>query len=282
MPIDIDKVLGAELPQTRFTWGPDQVILYHLGLGAGVPQIDPGELAYTYERDLKVLPSWGVIPVMASLMSMFSLDGLDINPAMLLHGEQEIEVHGPIPTAAEASTKATISDLFDKGKGALVILTTETSVDGELLFTNRLKAFIRGEGGWGGEAGPAPKNEAPSRAPDHVFEQPTIPQQALIYRLSGDKNPLHADPAFSAQGGFEVPILHGLCSYGIACKAVVDGILDGDTAAVATYEARFAGVFFPGETMLIKAWDEGETILLAAESKQRSAAVISNAAITRR
>jgi acyl dehydratase len=281
MPIDVDKILGAELPAATWDWGPDQVILYHLGIGAGVPPTDENELDYTYESRLKVLPSFGVLPVFGMLGGMFALDGISFNPMMLLHGEQTIDVHKPLPATAEVTSTGRISDVFDKGKGALVIVTAETrDEEGDLLCTNRFLSFIRGEGGFGGDPGPGPRNEAPERAPDKVVESTTLPQQALLYRLSGDKNPLHADPSMAALGGFDRPILHGLCSYGIVCKAVVDHALDGDPTAVRSYDARFAGVLFPGETIVTSLWHDGDRILVDARCKERGTPVISNAAIT--
>ena len=174
--------------------------------------------------------------------------GLDFNPAMLLHGEQDIEIHRPIPTAANLVNQSRIAGIYDKGKAALLVMEVETKEEGgDPLFTNRFSLFLRGEGGFGGESGPKAGNQPPEREPDHVVETPTLPQQALLYRLSGDKNPLHADPEFAKMGGFDVPILHGLCSFGINCKAAVDAALGGDVTKVARYQARFAGVFFPGE-----------------------------------
>jgi acyl dehydratase len=280
MPIDVEKVVGAELPAAESSWDADDVILYHLGLGAGVPQTDPNELAYTYEKDLKVLPSFAVIPAFGAMVGFGAVEGFDINYAMLLHGEQEVEIHKPIPIAATVTTKGKITDVFDKGKGALVITEAVTEADGEPIFTNRFKAFIRGEGGFGGEGGPPPGNEAPDREPDAIVESTTMPQQALLYRLSGDKNPLHADPEFSKLGGFDVPILHGLCSFGIVCKAVVDELLGGDVTKVTAYSARFAGVVFPGDTIVTKMWKENGTILVEAVNKERETPVITNAAIT--
>lgn len=282
MPIDPSKALGASVTGGSFKWDRDRVILYHLGVGAGVPQTDENELSYTYERNLKVLPSFGVIPAFASLGGIGQVPGLQFNPAMLLHGEQDLEIRKPIPVDGEVETNGKVAGVYDKGKAALVVIETETKLKGESdpLFVNRFSLFLRGEGGFGGDSGPAPTNAAPDRAPDGVVESPTIPQQALLYRLSGDKNPLHADPGFAKMGGFDVPILHGLCSYGIVCKAVVDKVLGGDTAKVARYQARFAGVFFPGETMVTSYWREGNTILIEAKSKERGAPVISNAAIT--
>lgn len=283
MPIDLAKVVGAELPASQASWTPDDVILYHLGVGAGVPPTDANELEYAYEGRLKVLPSFAVIPVAGALHGLGGLDGFDVNFAMLLHGEQEIEVHGPIPTAGQVTTTARITDVFDKGKGALVILeATSTSADGETMFVNRFSLFIRGEGGFGGESGPSPGHEPPDRAPDSEVERSTLPQQALLYRLSGDKNPLHADPEFAKLGNFDRPILHGLCSFGIAAKAVVDESLGGDVARVSRYRARFAGVVFPGETLVVRQWREDGQILLDVTTKERGTPVISNAAITLR
>jgi acyl dehydratase len=151
---------------------------------------------------------------------------------------------------------------------------------GQPLFTNRFSLFLRGEGGFGGEPGPKAGNKKPDREPDGVIEKTLMPQQALIYRLSGDKNPLHADPEFAKLAGFEPPIIHGLCSYGVVCKAIVDEVLDGDTTKVARWKARFAGVGYPGETYVISYWKEGDKILVEAKSKERDAIIISNAAVT--
>lgn len=281
MPIEPDKVLGADLGGGVATWGPDDVILYHLGIGAGVPATDPNELAYTYEAQLKVLPSFGVLSVFGTIAGLVMLDGMSINPMMVLHGEQKITIHKPLPTQAKVTNSGKVTEVWDKGKGALVAAETETRDEsGDLLCTNRFAVFIRGEGGFGGESGPAPAHAAPDREPDLVVESPTLPQQALLYRLSGDKNPLHADPNMAALGGYDTPILHGLCSYGIVCKAVVDHALDGDVTKVGAYEARFAGPLFPGETIVTSMWRDGDTITVAAHCKERGTPVISNAAVT--
>jgi len=282
MPIDPNKARGARLPDGETSYTKDQVILYHLGLGAGVPATDPKELEYTYEKNLKVLPSFAVIPAFSSMGGIGNVPGLQFNFAMLLHGEQEVIIHRPLPVEARLTTSAHIPEIYDKGKAALVIMesTAKNAADNQPLFTNRFSLFIRGEGGFGGDSGPKVGNAAPERAPDGVVERKTLPQQALIYRLSGDKNPLHADPEFAKLGGFDTPIIHGLCSYGIACKAIVDEVLGGDVAKVARYQARFAGVAFPGETYRIKYWKDGaKRVLLEAESVERSAKIITNAVI---
>ena len=284
MPIEPEKALAAKFESTTSSYGVDDVILYHLGIGAGVPATDANELEYTYEKSLKVLPSFGVVPVFSSMgASLFNVDGLKFNPAMLLHGEQDIEIHRPLPTAAELESQVRIAGIYDKGKAALVVLEVATKEQGgSPLFTNRFSLFLRGEGGFGGESGPKAGNKAPDRAPDAEVETKTLPQQALLYRLSGDKNPLHADPEFAKMGGFDTPILHGLCSFGIVCKAAVDQALGGDVTKVARYQARFAGVFFPGETMVTSVWREGNQLLIASKSKERGAPILSNAAITLR
>lgn len=290
MPIDREKALGASLGDSQGSYEPDDVILYHLGIGAGFAATDAGELEYTYEKNLKVLPSFAVVAggSMSSRArkqgrgggSLLSVEGVDFNPAMLLHGEQDVELHQPMPTAASFTSSGRIADVFDKGKAALLIMEQAArSEDGEPLFTTRSSLFLRGEGGFGGPPGPPAGNAAPEREPDGIVESPTLPQQALLYRLCGDKNPLHADPEFAKMGGFDAPIIHGLCSYGIACKAIVDGVLAGDTGAVARYQARFRGVAFPGETYLTSYWREGERIIFETRSKERDAVIISNAAI---
>ncbi len=280
MPID-PAAVGSAIPGGTHHWDRDRIILYHLGVGAGAPQTDPNELAYSYEKNLKVLPSWGVIPAFGAMGSLAAIPGMQFNPALLLHGEQDLEIHKAVPVAATVTTAGKIAGIYDKGKAALVVLEMVTKDEGgDPLFTNRFSLFIRGEGGWGGDSGPRPAHERPERQPDLVVESKTLPQQALLYRLSGDKNPLHADPEFSRLGGFEVPILHGLCSYGIVCKAVVDHALGGETAKVTRYQARFAGVVFPGETIVTSIWKDGNDILIDAKTKERATPVISNAAIT--
>ena len=284
MPVDPKKAMAATMASGTSSWDQDDVILYHLGVGAGFQRpTDKQELEYTYEGNLKVLPSFGVIPVFGAMGGMAGVPGIEINFMMVLHGEQDLEIHRPIPTSARVVNQPRIAGIYDKGKAALIVIEVDTSLEnGEKLFTNRFSIFARGEGGFGGDPGPRTANNAPTRPADAIVETPTMPQQALIYRLSGDKNPLHADPDFAMMGGFDKPILHGLCSYGIVCKAAVDELLGGDVNKVARYQARFAGVFFPGETMVTSMWKEGNQIVLASQSKERQTPVLSNAAITLR
>ena len=296
MPIDREKALGADLGETLGAYGPDDVILYHLGIGAGARATDPAELEYTYEKNLKVLPSFAVVASSGMTSrarrardvadertgGLGSVPGLSFDPVLLLHGEQDVEIHRPLPTAAELTSRGRIAEIYDKGKAALVIAEYAARDEDGPLFTNRMSLFLRGEGGFGGPPGPKPAHEKPARRPDGVVEAATLPQQALLYRLNGDKNPLHADPEFAKRGGFEAPILHGLCSFGIVCKAVVDAALGGDPSRVARYSARFAGVAFPGETYRISWWREDGSVLIDAHSAQRGTPIISNAAFVLR
>ena len=183
---------------------------------------------------------------------------------------------------ADVVSEGRVAGLYDKGTAALIVLEVETreKSTGDKLFTNQFSVFARGEGGFGGDSGPKAGNQPPERKPDVVTESRTLPQQALIYRLSGDKNPLHADPEFAKMGGFDTPILHGLCSYGMVCKAAVDELLDGAVEKVAGYAARFAGVVLPGETIITSMWKEADKILISAKTKERDTPVISNCAIT--
>ena len=281
MPIDVEAALGSSLPSRQFAWDEDRVILYHLGLGAGAPPTDPLELSYTYEGNLSVLPSFGTVAAYSAMAAASMARGVDINWALVLHGEQDLEIRRPIPRSGEVTSQPRVAHIYDKGRAALMVVEV-TSTDqktGEVLFINRSSLFIRGEGGWGGNPGPKASNQAPSREPDHIIRSPTLPQQALLYRLSGDKNPLHADPAFAALGGFDRPILHGLCTYGVVCKAAVDTVLGGDPARARRYRARFAGVVFPGETVTTRMWEEGDKVLLEAVVEDRDATVLSNAAL---
>lgn len=283
MPIDVARVVGAELPTETYSWTDEDVILYNLGVGAGNPPTDELELRYTYEGDLQAVPSFGTIPPFGIMMSMGMIEGFDINLTQILHGEQELVVHQSIPTSGSVSQNGRVVDVFDKGKGALAVMEIVSILEktGEPLFTNRASIFIRGEGDFGGEPGPAAGNRAPDREPDHVVESPTLPQQALLYRMaSGDRNPLHADPGFAAFAGFERPILHGLCTYGVVAKAVVDRALDGEPERFVSYRARFTGHVFPGETLVTKIWEEEEVLIVTAETKERGTTVLSNAAVS--
>jgi len=285
MPIDLAKAVGAELSGGAFTWGEEDVILYNLGVGAGDPPDDPAELKYAYEGDLRAVPTFGTIPPFAIMMSLGAVDGLEMDLSRVLHGDQTLTVHAPIPNSGTVNQSGRVVDVHDKGKGALISLEIVSTLEktGEPLFTNRSGVYVRGEGGFGGDPGPPAGDLVPEREPDIVVESKTLPQQALLYRMaSGDKNPLHADPGFAAFAGFERPILHGLCTYGIVCKAAVESALDGDPSRMRRYAARFTGHVFPGETLVTSIWAELDQHILSATTKERGSTVLANASITAR
>jgi acyl dehydratase len=282
VPIDLRAAIGAELIGTTFSWSDEDVILYHLAIGAGVPPTDPDELRYVYEGDLRVLPTYVTIPQFPVMMSMGFASGFDIDLAMILHGEHEIVIHETIPTSGTVTQTGRVTDVLDKGKGALAVVEVVSVLDktGQPLFTNRARIFIRGEGGFGGDSGPATTDLTPQRDPDHVVESTTMPQQALLYRMaSGDKNPLHVDPGFAAFAGFDRPILHGLCTYGIVAKAAVDRAVESGPEDVASFRARFSGIVYPGETLITRIWEEGDHLVVTAEAKERTVNVLSNGVI---
>ncbi len=272
MPIDLSAV-GKKLDSVTHTYSERDVILYALGVGCGTDA-----LSFVYERDLKVLPTFAVIP---SFPAMMNLGGaMDVNPAMVLHGEQRIELHGPIPTSGTVKTTPTIKAVYDKVKGAVVVVETETlDGKGKLLFRNTSSIFVRGEGGFGGDRGPSGARNLPAdRKPDQSMAMKTLPQQALIYRLSGDMNPLHADPDFAKMGGFDRPILHGLCTFGHAGRAVLQAYCNNDPARLRAFEVRFSGVVFPGETITTDMWQVAPDKIVLTAKTERGEVVLSGAA----
>ncbi|NIA24198.1 MAG: 3-alpha,7-alpha,12-alpha-trihydroxy-5-beta-cholest-24-enoyl-CoA hydratase [Gammaproteobacteria bacterium] len=280
MPIDIERVLGVSLAETTESWDEDRVILYQIGVGAGVPATDPDELRYVYEADLKVLPSFVTIPAMSSMFGIGAVEGLTFNTVLLVHGDQEVVIHRALPTSATVKQTGRIAEIWDKGKGALVVIeVVGRDANGDPLYTARSGLYLRGEGGFGGPSGPRAGDTAPDREPDLMVESPTLEQQALLYRLNGDKSPLHADPAVAAMAGFPRPILHGLCTYGIVCKAAVDGVFEGDVSRVRAYRARFSKPVIPGQTILTSLWRQGDRVILRASVKETGQVVLTNASI---
>lgn len=283
MPIDPDVAIGADLGETAFSWEAADVLLYHLGIGAGTRPTDPVELRYVYEQVLRVLPSFATVAPNLRTYEPPKVEfpGVSIDLAKVVHGRQSVTVHQPIPVSGKAVARGRIVDVFDKGKAAVVVHETEVlGEDGSPLWTNLSSIFARGEGGFGGERGPSDRVEVPDRAPDVVVDTAILPQQALLYRLCGDRNPLHADPEFARAAGFDAPILHGLCTYGMVAKAVTDTLLDGDPQRVGSWSARFAGVVFPGETLRTEVWADGDRFVVNARSVERDSPVIADAVLT--
>ena len=270
--VGIAQAAGIELPPTTFGYDDRDVMLYAVGVGAT-------ELDFVFERNLKVLPTFAVIPAFPGLMGL--TQAVEINPVMILHGEQSIKLNKTIPIKGKLTTSGKLTGVYDKGKGALVVIESETKDEqGAALFVNTASVFVRGAGGFGGERGPEAGNKPPDRAPDKTVEMQTLPTQAMIYRLSGDRNPLHVDPAFAKMAGYDRPILHGLCTLGHAGRAVLGTYCDNDPARMTGLEVRFSGVVFPGDSIITEMWDEGGGRIVLQAKTQRGDVVISNAAAT--
>ncbi len=258
MPLNPDAVGARGEPGER-SWDSKDAILYALGVGCGVDDL-PFTTENTQGVDQQVLPTMGVVLPVGGRGAWDALG--EVNWTMLVHGEQAIQLHKPIPVQGTCRSVTTVAGVYDKGSGAVVVTETE-SVDAatnEPLFTTRSAAFIRGEGGWGGDRGPSGSERptAPEREPDHVVKYQTDRDQALIYRLSGDRNPLHSDPAFAHAAGFDTPILHGLCTYGFTGRALLHTLCGSDPARFKSMEGRFSSPVFPGDELTISMWLTGD------------------------
>jgi 3-hydroxyacyl-CoA dehydrogenase/3a,7a,12a-trihydroxy-5b-cholest-24-enoyl-CoA hydratase len=285
--IDVDEALGYEFPEQTSSYDERDLALYALGVGAAKDGTGELDLVYEMAQDgFKALPSYGVIPAINVILDLgkrgVTAPGLSYGLDRVLHGEQRLELKRPLPKNATLTHKARISDIFDKGKGALVVTTIESfDEDGDLLAVNEVTTFVRGAGGWGGERGPSSdKNTPPDRKPDVVVEEKTAPNQALLYRLSGDWNPLHADPAFAKAMSFDRPILHGLCTFGFSVRHVLSELApDGDPRYFKSVDVRFAKTVYPGETLITEAWKEGDKLIFQTKVKERDEVCLSNGAI---
>jgi acyl dehydratase len=291
MPINPAEAVAAEPRITPITWSRRDVQLYHLVIGAGSPATDPGELRYTYEPGLHVLPGFatvagGGMPLADGLWA----PGVDVDLASVLHGGQTIGVHRPLPAEGSAVRTSRITAVYDKGKAAIIVLRSDVADADGPLWTSEARIYVRGEGGFGGERGPSGRPDASGangtsvagdHAPDATVHRAIREDQALLYRLSGDLNPLHADSEFARAAGYDRPILHGLCSYGMVLKAVVDTALDGEVERVRSYAARFAGVVFPGETLRIRMrrQDGGRLHVVATAVERDDAPVLTDTVV---
>jgi len=282
MPLDPDRLLGAKLPGDRGSWDPTSLLLYHLAIGAGADPARTDELAYTWEERLRPLPTFAATTAVETLMRIFDLPAVDCDPLLMLHGEHDLTLSRPLPLAASVVHTGVVEALYDKGRGALAIVRIETrnEADSELLYINRFSLFMAGQGGFGGERGPSSQCVPPEGDPDRVREIALSPQQALLFRLLGDRHPVHVDPDAARARGFERPILHGLCTFGVAGKVVVDDWLGGDVERLVRLRARFANVVYPGETLRFSTWRAGDQVAIEATAVERGVVVLSHGAAT--
>jgi acyl dehydratase len=262
MPLNLDAV-GSSSEAAERSWTSTDCLLYALGVGAGASDPTGFELEFTTENSADV--SQAVLPTFVTVAGASAGPRKSIgefDPAMLVHAEQSIELFGAIPPEATISSTSTLTAIYDKGSGALVRSESQSVdvADGRPLFASTTGLFIRGEGGFGGERGPAGgQDPIPDRAPDEVVTYSTRADQALLYRLSGDRNPLHSDPAFAKRAGFERPILHGLCTYGFTGRALLHVLCGSDPARFRSMEGRFSRPTFPGDTLTVSMWIDGTT-----------------------
>jgi len=264
MPVNPDAVGETGTP-TRRAWDSKDALLYALGVGAGTD-----ELAFTTENT-KDTPQ-RVLPTMAVVIGMGGIpfDKLGtFNAALLLHGAQKIEFFDEIPPEGEIETTGRIGAIWDKGKGASVDFVCDSTdvATGKPMMRVTMTAFLRGEGGYGGERGPSPTFEVPDREPDHQVRYETRVDQPLLYRLSGDRNPLHSDPSFAKLGGFDRPILHGLCTYGFTGRALLHSICGSDPARFKSMEGRFSKPVMPGDQLDVVMWVEGQQCLFQTRNQ---------------
>lgn len=286
MAIDLETALAAEPTVREISWTDRDVILYHLGVGAGENPLDPAVLGWVYEKNLSVLPTFalvagGGISAGISKSTGLQMPGVDVDLRKLLHSGQSLTVHAPIPSTGSARVSSRVANIWDKGKAAVIELEQAVADEhGRALFTTVMQIWARGEGGFGGQPGPETTDTVPDREPDHVLQSTTRRDQAALYRLSGDLNPLHIDPSIAAAVGFDRPILHGLASYGIVCRTVIDRLLDSDPSRVRNFSVRFAGPLHPGEILETSVWEESGRLILRTRTPERDGqAVLTHASM---
>jgi acyl dehydratase len=281
MAIDFDSAMAAGARDLPFAYADTQTMLYALAIGMGRDPLDARELDFVYEKGLRA------VPTLATVIAWGARDvrTLGVDYARILHGEQRLTLHRPLPVAASLRVDTRTVSIHDKGagKGALIVsrIDIADAATGEALCTLEPTHFARGDGGFsaadGRDSGPvAPPHALPDRAPDTIRTLTTTPEQPLFYRLLGDRNPLHADPNVARAAGFERPILHGLCTYGLCCHAVLKAIIDYRAELIRQFDVRFSAPVFPGETLRVELWRDGDTVSFRAIATGREAVVVNN------
>lgn len=284
MAIDPQALRNWPIPVIEQTYTERDTMLYALGVGLGSDPLDAQQLQYVYEENLQVLPSMAVVLGYPGFWIGDARTGADWRK--VLHGEQGFEIFKSLPPKGSVVGRSRVTGLLDKGPGKGAVLLSERDVldkeTGELLCRLTSTTMMRGDGGFGGPSGPLPApHPVPERAADLVSSIKTLPQAALIYRLSGDYNPLHADPAVARRGGFEKPILHGLCTFGVVCRALVDMVCGGKPTRLTRMRVRFSSPVYPGETIVTEAWNDGAgQVSFRAKVAERDVVVINNGLAT--
>jgi len=283
MPFDPQKILNWKFPEVEHSYSERDTMLYALGLGCGSDPNEAGDLKYVYERGLVALPTMAV--VLAYPGNWLESKESTADYSKVLHGEQYLTIHRPIPAAGSVIGRGRVKELLDKGREKGAVLYVERQIldkaDGQPIATMTSAAMLRGDGGFGGKPGPQPAPHALPDGPARLsLDLKVAANAALIYRLSGDRNPLHADPVAAARGGFKMPILHGLCTYGIAGRAIVKSCCGDDPSRLRGLQVRFSSPVFPGETIRTEMWPEGGRVAFRARVVERDVVVLNNGLAT--
>ena len=279
MPIDYDKLIEWKIPEVAQKFTRRDTMLYALGVGLGADPCDADQLKFVYEQNLKALPTMAII--LGYPGPWYAQSDAGITRSHVVHGEQSFAIHRPLPVEGAIGGLTTITGVVDKGKdkGALVMTecTVRDKASGDTLCTLTSTSFCRADGGFGGPSGPVkPVHPIPDTPPDAVCDLPTLPQAALIYRLSGDYNPLHADPAYARKAGFQMPILHGRCTFSIAGHAILKTCCGYDPARFRSMEGRFSSPVYPGETIRTEIWRDGNIVSFRSTVPARGVTVLNN------
>ena len=279
MPIIYEKLLHYPIPEVRQTLRWQDVALYNFSIGLGQDPMDEKQLDYLYEPRLKVMPSMPVVLASPGFWSRNPDTGIDW--VKIVHGEQGLVLHRPLPIEGEVIGRSRITGIVDRGEGKGALMYSEREVvdaaTGETLATLSSTSFLRGDGGFGGPSGPLKQpHPEPTHAPDLTLDLPTRPEQALVYRLNSDLNPLHIDPQVAQAAGFPRPILHGLCTFGTVCHALLRTLCDYDPARFGRMDLRFSSPVFPGETIRTEIWHEAGGAAFRARVVERDKLVVSN------
>ncbi|KRP88620.1 3-alpha,7-alpha,12-alpha-trihydroxy-5-beta-cholest-24-enoyl-CoA hydratase [Bradyrhizobium pachyrhizi] len=280
MPIDYPAVLELKTEGALYSWSDREVMLYALGIGMGNDPLNERELQFVNEafatpKPLKVVPTFASVCVWGARPG-----AIDLNRVMLVDVGRDITFHKPVPAAATVTADARVRGVYDKGKEKGAIIQNEIVVSDrghDKIVTIRSSTFARGDGGFGGPSEGMPEpHQVPRRAPDRLVHFPIRLDQALIYRLSGDRNPLHSDPEFARRAGFPKPILHGMCTYGLTCRAVLQTYADYDPSAFRRHRVRFSAPVFPGDIITVNLWKDGDSISFEAHVREREVTVAKN------